>query len=205
MWSRRLQWPLIAVSLILCVALLGLAISGRRRAWWLIGLAPVLTLFVHRFLTSPINRYVVADEPACVAANDVTFLRDEDQIVGLVFNEQAYAYPYGCLAQSPLVVQTDREHRMLLMWSWRLEKATALRVTRDLKARELSITSEPAGALLIYNYRRGQFISATNGLTPNGAKPANIISDLKPIRSTWKAWRKEHPQTQVMLPIRSAS
>src|SRR5687767_4720876 len=63
MLARRLQWPLIALSMIACVALLGLVISGKRRAWWLIALAPVLTLFVHRFLTSPINRYAVADEP----------------------------------------------------------------------------------------------------------------------------------------------
>ncbi|MDB5332880.1 MAG: hypothetical protein JWP03_4031, partial [Phycisphaerales bacterium] len=45
LWSRRLQWLLVALSLIACVLLIAMAISGRRRAWWLIGLAPVLALF----------------------------------------------------------------------------------------------------------------------------------------------------------------
>src|SRR5207302_5317508 len=62
MLTRQLQWPLISVSLILCLILLGLVISGKRRAWWLIALAPVMTLFAHRFLTSSINRYGIADE-----------------------------------------------------------------------------------------------------------------------------------------------
>src|SRR3954447_3358140 len=47
--SRRLQWPLIAFSLIACLLLLGMVITGTRRVWWLIGLAPVLALYSHRF------------------------------------------------------------------------------------------------------------------------------------------------------------
>src|SRR5215212_6113866 len=85
--SRRLQWPLVAVSLILCLALLGLVISGKRRAWWLIALAPVMALFVHRFVTAPANRYAVLDEPAFVAAADARHVRDEDHVVGVVFND----------------------------------------------------------------------------------------------------------------------
>src|SRR4051812_2917610 len=63
-WSRRLQWPLIAFSLLPCLLLLGVVITGKHRAWWLIGLAPVLALFLHRFVLNPINRYAIANEPA---------------------------------------------------------------------------------------------------------------------------------------------
>ena len=117
MLARRLQWPLIAASLILCLLLIGLVISGKRRVWWLISLAPILALFGHRFLTSPINRYAIADEPQFITAADAKFIHDADYVVGLVFNGQAYAYPYACLYQTPVIVQSDREHRLLLMWS----------------------------------------------------------------------------------------
>ncbi|MEO6436596.1 MAG: hypothetical protein ABIP55_12670 [Tepidisphaeraceae bacterium] len=74
MTSRRLQWPLIALTMVLCLALLGLVISGRRRVWWLIGLLPVLALFGHRFVTGPVSRYDVVDEPVFVAADKATFV-----------------------------------------------------------------------------------------------------------------------------------
>lgn len=201
MLSRRLQWPMIATSLILCLALLGLVISGKRRAWWLIGLAPVLALFGHRFLTDPTNRYAVADEPAFVCAADAPFVRDEDHVVGVVFNERAYAYPYAVLHRSPVVMQSDREHRMLLMWSPRANAATALSVAREVKARELDIVSEPADGLLVYNARSGEFVAAVTGATPKGDKPAGVEGRLAVAKLTWKQWKARQPETRVMLPV----
>jgi hypothetical protein len=109
--SRRLQWPLVAVVLLLCLSLLALVISGKRRAWWLIALLPVLALFVHRFLTAPTNRYDVLDQPAFVAAAEARHVRDEDYVVGMIFNDQPYAYPYAALFRAPVIVQSDRERR----------------------------------------------------------------------------------------------
>src|SRR5690349_23176309 len=51
--ARLLQWPFIALSLIGAVILAGTVISGRRRVFWLVGLAPILALFGHRFATDP--------------------------------------------------------------------------------------------------------------------------------------------------------
>ena len=66
-WTRRLEWPLVALSLILCLILLGLIVSGKRRAWWLIGLGPILALFVHRFVTDPAGGLAILDR---IAAQD---------------------------------------------------------------------------------------------------------------------------------------
>src|SRR5690349_3075047 len=94
--SRRLMWPMIAVSLILCIALLTLVISGRRRAWWLIGLAPVLALFVHRFSTGVYGPGGVVDMPTFVEATHPAAATVEvgDYVVGIVFRGRAYAFPY---------------------------------------------------------------------------------------------------------------
>ena len=53
--ARRLQWPLIVLSMMACLGLIGLVITAKRRAWWLIGLAPVLALFAHRFATGDVG------------------------------------------------------------------------------------------------------------------------------------------------------
>ena len=71
LWSRRLQWLLVSLSLIASILLIALAISGRRRAWWLIGLAPVLALFFHRFSNAPADgRMIVVDNPRFVSVDE---------------------------------------------------------------------------------------------------------------------------------------
>ena len=55
LWSRRLEWPLLCLALVMCLALLALVVSGRRRAWWLLGLGPVLVMFTHQFSTNPLG------------------------------------------------------------------------------------------------------------------------------------------------------
>ncbi|MEA2734220.1 MAG: hypothetical protein QOE14_671 [Humisphaera sp.] len=203
--SRHLQWPLVATSLVLCLALLGLVISGKRRAWWLIALAPVLALFVHRFMTAPTNRYAVLDEPAFVAAADAKHVRDEDFVVGVVFNDQTYAYPYAALWASPVIVQSDRQRRMLLIWSAYANAATPLEVSRDVKARDLDIVCDPADTLLIHNGRTGEFVVGLTGMTTRGAKPAGVETMLPATNQTWKQWRAIHPDTRVLAATSSSS
>jgi hypothetical protein len=198
--SRRLQWPLIALSLTLCLALLALVISGKRRVWWLIALAPVMALFVHRFITAPANRYAVLDEPVMVAAGDAKQVRDEDYVVGVLFNEQPYAYPYAAPYGAPVIVQSDRERRMLLIWSGCANAAAAMEVSRDLKARDLDIVCDPADTLLIYNSRTGQFIVGLTGNTPRGERPVAVEKMLLSTKQTWKQWRAAHPDTRVLAP-----
>jgi hypothetical protein len=200
MFARRAQWPLVTVSILLCLALLVLVISGRRRAWWLLGLAPVLALFAHRFVTAPINRYSILDEPAFAPAADVRGVADGDYVVGLTFADQAYAYPYSVLFESPVIVQSDRDKRLVLMWSAGANAATAVTVRRDFKARDLEIVSDPAGTLLLYNARLGQFIVALTGMTPAVETPSGFLSRLVAVKTTWSDWIASHPQTRLILP-----
>jgi hypothetical protein len=201
MLTRRLQWPLAVVALLLCIALLVLVVTGKRRPWWLIGLLPVLTLFVHRYLTAPINRFAIVDEPTMIPAAGARFVGDDDYVLGVVFNEQPFAYPYACLYRAPIVVQSDRADRMLLMWSPQANAATALLVERELKGRNLDIVSDPADTFLLYNGRSGQFIVSLTGQTPKSEKPASVKGRLEVTKTPWGQWRAAHPQTRVMAPV----
>src|SRR5690242_10543210 len=96
MLARRLQWPLIALCLILCLVLLVLVIAGKRRAWWLIGLGPVLALFAHRFASAPQHQFSVADNPQFVSA-DGSRTQADDWIVGVIVDDQPLAFPYAQL------------------------------------------------------------------------------------------------------------
>jgi hypothetical protein len=198
--TRRLQWPLVAFSLLCCLVLIFLVISNKRRAWWLIALGPITALFAYRFSISPDNFFSVAENPAMLSADTTTFVRDDDWVVGVEFEEQAYAFPYQSLYSTPVVIQSDREKRMMLLWSPFANVARAFAMDRQTKARELDIVSMPANALLVYNARIGQFINGLTGLTPKGDRPDGFKSEIPTVKMSWKHWRVAHPDSKVMLP-----
>jgi hypothetical protein len=201
MLARRLQWPLAAAAIILCIALIALVIAGKRRAWWLIGLAPVLALFVHGFTAGPGAQFGVYEDPAFVEAKQVNFLAGDHYVVGLQFGDNWYAYPYATLYRYPVVAQADHEKRMLLMWSPQANRASAITITRDIKPREIDIVSMPASALLLYNRRIGQFINALTARTPDGAQPFGFQQPIATTKTTWKAWASAHPNTKVLVDL----
>src|SRR5581483_4804512 len=149
--SRRLQWPLVAFSLFCCLVLIFLVIANKRRAWWLIALGPITALFFYRFSISPDNFWSIADNPPMLSADTVTFVRDDDWVVGVDFEDQSYAFPYQALYSTPVVIQTDRDKRMIVLWSPFANVAHAFQIGREIKSRELDIVSMPANALLLYN------------------------------------------------------
>jgi len=199
LWSRRLEWPLVTLSLLLCLVLLGLIVAGKRRAWWLIGLGPVLALFAHHYLADPAASYFVVEGPTFVSAEQAPFLADGDYVVGLRFGDAAYAYPYAVLFHDPVVIHSDHDKRLMLMWSAFANRAVAQRITRDLKARDLEIVSTPANALLLYDRGSGQFINALKGQTMDGRKPIGFGPPVALSTMTWKDWHALNPQTQVMV------
>jgi hypothetical protein len=199
--ARRLQWPLAVLSLGLCLALLGMVIAGRKRAWWLIGLGPVLALFVHRFAADPSNQFLVTESPTYVSAAEANFVADADWVVGLRVGDTEYAYPYGALFGSPVVIHTEHDKRVALLWSAYANRALAIQVGRELRASDLDVVSTPANALLLYNSRLGQFINALTGHTPEGGKPDGFRDVVATSKTTWKQWRTRHPDTKVFVPI----
>jgi hypothetical protein len=208
LWSRRLEWPLVTLSLLLCIVLLGLVISGKRRAWWLIGLGPVLALFAHHFLMDPGSGLAVIDNPTFVAAAEARFISGNDYVVGLHFGDSAYAYPYAELYDNPIVIQSDHDKRMMLIWSAFANRAVAQTITHDIKARDIEIVSAPANALLLYDRSDGQFINGIKGRLMSGAQPQGFGAPIVVSTMTWKDWVGINPQTQVMQPparVRTAS
>lgn len=198
--ARRLQWPVLTAALVFAMAVIIMVISGKRRAWWLIGLGPIVALLLHRFATGPTSDWHVEERPEFVAATEVASVPDDAYVVGLIFEGQPYAYPYSGLFYTPVVVQAERDKRLMLMWSAYANKATATLIDREIKPRELDIVSTPANALLIYNSRVGEFINGFTGLTPHGDRPTAFRKPVVTEKLPWGIWRKRHPETKFMLP-----
>jgi hypothetical protein len=198
MTARRLQWPLATLSILCCVTLIALAIGGKRRAWWLLALAPVVFLFYQRFSGEAFHTMTVLDQPHFITPDQATFLKDDSRVVGLVFEGVPYAYPQASLHRSPVVVHADADKRLMLMWNPYASRAVAYAVEHTIKPREIDIVSMPANAMLLYNARIGQFINAFTGLTPDGERPSGFLAPVDAYKSSWGHWRKAYPQTRVL-------
>src|SRR5277367_1847268 len=125
MLSRRLQTPMVAITLAVCAAVCGMVVAGRWRAWWLIGLAPILALFVHHFALDPTRGLQVDADAQFASADQATWVGDHDDIVGLNFDGESFAYPYNILFQNPIVAQAKPRKRLLLFWSAYANRAVA--------------------------------------------------------------------------------
>src|SRR3954452_401498 len=175
LFSRQVQWPALFLSLAAALAVVALVIAGKRRAWWLIGLAPVMALFGHRFATDPTAGMASIEDPQFVPAAQASFVNDADYVVGLTFGDKAYAYPYAALYSTPAVVHAQHDKRILVMWSAPANRAVATTISRAIRARFLDVVSTPANALLLYDTSRGQFINGLTAMTPAGEKPVGFM------------------------------
>jgi hypothetical protein len=196
--SRRLQWPLAALSLALCVTLIGMVIAGRRSAVWLVILVPVLVLFYQRFAGDPFRRMAILENPTFVGFEKASYLRPESPVVGIMFEGQAYAYPTGCLSLAPVVVHAEGDKRLMLMYSPYAGRAEAFVIDTTIKPRELDIVSMPANAMMLYNSRIGQFINAFTGTTLKGERPEGFKTAVETKRTTWRAWCTDYPDSRVL-------
>jgi hypothetical protein len=202
--SRRFEWPLIALTLVTCVALIALIVAGKKRAWWLLGLAPVVTLLGHRLTINPGDAFLVNSQPMFVSPDHAPFMAADDWVVGIIDGSDAVAFPYASLYSRPLVVRTDEPEPMVLMWSPFANCATAFRIDRTIRPNELEIVAMPGNALLAYNSRIGQFINGVTGLTPANQKPSGFLASIPVVKTSWNRWIAAHPATTVMAPPANA-
>jgi Protein of unknown function (DUF3179) len=204
MLSRRIQWPLIGMTVMASALVPAMVAAGRWRAIWLIGLAPVVVLFVHRFTAGP-ARSMYVDGSASFVSADQTDVAGDEYVVGLTFDGASYAYPYRYLFHSPVVVQAMPRRRLVLIWSADANRAVACTADWSLSPRDLEIVSTPANSLLLYNSEIGQFIVGVTGQTPAGDRPSGFDETLPTVKTTWREWLSEHPRTQVLQPLQGCT
>jgi hypothetical protein len=143
---------------------------------------------------------LVNASPTFVSAEDAKFISNDDEVVGVSFDGEAYALPYSILYQSPVVAMSEPRRRLLVMWSAFANRAVAQETDWTLKPRELEVVSEPANSLLLYNSRLGQFIVGVTGMTPAGERPTGFLSQAPTEKMPWGVWKTRHPDTLVLSP-----
>jgi hypothetical protein len=196
---HRLQPALIGVAVACGMTLAGLVSFGKRRPWWLIGLAPIAAAFVWRFaLAGDGGGVYVDDQPVFASAAQSGWLGEDDPVIGVESEGAYYAYPIAAMAHAPIVVQSERPRRLVVIWSSGARAATAAWVERTVRGRDLEVVTTIAGVPLIYNRRLGEFFDALTFRTTDKALPKGLIGRVAAVKTTWGRWRSAHPETLVL-------
>lgn len=99
---------------------------------------------------------------------------------------------------APVVIQSERQTRMMILWSAYANRVMAFRITSAIKPGSLEVVSTPVNALLVYDSRHGQFINGVTGLSVTGFRPEGVLSPLLTTKTTWRQWRTLHPTGKLM-------
>lgn len=197
---HRLQWLAIGVVVASCLSLVGLVVFGKRRAWWLVGLVPIIGMFGWRFGAQADRALWVDDQPAFASVAQSSWLSGDDRVIGLEIDGQAFAYPIAAIGRTPVIVQSERTRRVMVAWSAGANAATACWMDRSMRGRDIEIVAAPAGVLLIYNRRIGEFFDALTLRTPRRAAPKFVLQRIETRIWSWSHWREIHPDTLVLQP-----
>lgn len=194
--TRRLQGLLLALSVLPALALLGLVVVRFASPAWVVALLPSMLLLVVHVSRPPMPRVSalslsdLPDPPAEVAP--------EEMVLGFVLGDRSVAVPLSRLVESPAMLVSDRDRRVLLAWNPSAQRALVIPVGLEVKSADLEIVGEVEGSLLLYNRRFGQFLVGMTGLSSDGSRPIGVMTAHPPNRLSWSAWRRRHPRSLLV-------
>jgi hypothetical protein len=198
--TRKLQWILLILTIIPCLALIVVVSINKASVWWLIGLSIVVAMLFFRFSGAERKPVRVLDATALATLAEATLASEDEYVVGVVFGDRAFAFPYSSLYRTPVVQLTDFDRRLILIHSPHANSATALETSREVRATDLEYVAQPGNSTLVYNRKYGEFIVGITGKTTDGKNPTGVRDSVPTYRMPLMLWRRLHPESRLMLP-----
>ncbi|MCS7032405.1 MAG: DUF3179 domain-containing protein [Phycisphaerae bacterium] len=196
---HRAQSLLLLTSLAGGLGLVGLVVAGRRKAWWLLGLIPIVGLLGWGFVLAPARLGKVDDQPKFVRSSQADWLEGSAWVLGVVSDGHAMAFPLTALHRTPVVVVTERDRRLIVIFSPSSGVASACVVDRLIRGRDLRIVAELHGVLFLFHARLGEFFDGLTLRQPGGGAITGFGQRLPASLTRWGTWKQQHPGTFVLL------
>lgn len=198
--SARKCFKLIYKTTIICSSIFAgsalLAAEGRNGFDYSDALVPADEIFwggVRRDGIPPIH------EPKFVAANDENFVRDKDRVLGVVYNGIAKAYPVRILDQHEVVNDQFGDTAVVVTYCPLCFSGMAFTtrfggVDLNFGVSGLLYNSD----VLLFDYRTGSLWSQLLSKAVSGPLKGTEIPAIATANTTWRDWRKRHPDTLVL-------
>lgn len=138
-------------------------------------------------------------EPHFIAAMEVTFLEDSDEIIGVVDEGVVKAYPLRILTWHEVVNDRLGETPITVTYC----PLTASGIVYDRRVQGKELTFGVSGLLyesnvLFYDHQTESLWSQLKEEAVTGPQTNTRLRPLPSVMTTWKAWREQHPNTLVL-------
>jgi len=138
-------------------------------------------------------------DPRFIPATEATFLDDEDEIIGIVDQSVAKAYPLRILNWHEVV--NDRLGATPITVTYC--PLTASGIVYDRKVKDKELTFGVSGLLyesnvLFYDHQTDSLWSQLKEEAVTGPQTGTRLAVIPSVTTTWKAWRAQHPTTLVL-------
>ncbi|HVG53666.1 MAG TPA: DUF3179 domain-containing (seleno)protein [Vicinamibacterales bacterium] len=145
--------------------------------------------------------YTAIHQPEFVAASEVTFLQDDDILLGVTSGNVAKAYPAADLSQHGAVFDKMPDGPISVTWCGVCNTGVVFRA--EVKGRTLHFQYDRmVGANEVQkDLETGTSWQQATGEAIEGPLKGTRLTLYPVVRTTWAEWRKRHPHTVVLEPL----
>ena len=145
--------------------------------------------------------YVAVHQPEFVPASAATFLQDDDILLGIVSGGVAKAFPAGDLAQHGAVSDTMPDGPVSVTWCGVCNTGIVFRAAVKGRTLHFQYDRMVAANEVQKDMETGSSWQQATGEAIDGPLKGTRLTLYPSVRTTWGAWRKRYPRTQVLKPL----
>ena len=139
------------------------------------------------------------DNPRFVSAEDAYYLQRKDQVLGIEIDEQARAYPLRILVWHEIVNDRLAGEPIVVTYCPLCGTAMVFRADPGVDARDFGVSGLLYNSdVLLYDRTNNSLWSQLKMEAVSGADVGTKLELLPSQLVTWEAWKKQHPDTQVL-------
>jgi hypothetical protein len=137
--------------------------------------------------------------PKFVAADDENFVRDKDRVLGVVYNGIAKAYPILILDRHEVVNDHFGDAAVVVTYCPLCSSGMAFTVRFESVDLDFGVSGLLYNSdVLLYDYATGSLWSQLLSKAISGPLKGAEIPAIPAAHTTWRDWKKRHPDTLVL-------
>jgi len=139
------------------------------------------------------------DDPEFVAADDATYLKDKDRVLGLSINGIAHAYPIRILNYHEIVNDVIGGAAIVITYCPLCGSGTAFEAAIDGRSYEFGVSGLLYNSdVLMYDRETGSLWSQLMVQAVTGPMQGTRLQQLPLSNTSWQEWVQRHPETRVL-------
>ncbi|MCH8073344.1 MAG: DUF3179 domain-containing protein [Proteobacteria bacterium] len=139
------------------------------------------------------------DYPAFISANEATYLKSRDRVLGIELNGVARAYPIRILNYHEIVNDAFGGHAIVVTFCPLCNSGIAFNAEVDGTRLEFGVSGLLYNSdVLLYDRQTGSLWSQIEKTAITGTMKGTRLDALPMAHTTWRDWVARHPETEVL-------